>query len=143
LLTILASHLRTNPEAPAIEMGHRKLSYRELWQRAAALENRLGQAGVVAGDVVGVCLRPNIDRVTAFWATLRLGAVYLPLDPALPEQRLTYMLSDSSARVVIVNAASPALPNGAQHSYRVTFWMRIRYLIWKLQFPMRQASWPI
>lgn len=113
LLTILASHLRTNPEAPAIEMGHRKLSYRELWQRAAALENRLGQAGVVAGDVVGVCLRPNIDRVTAFWATLRLGAVYLPLDPALPEQRLTYMLSDSSARVVIVNAASPALPNGA------------------------------
>lgn len=113
LLNMVASHLRANPEAPAIEMGRRILSYQELWHRAASLEARLLRAGVIAGDVVGVYLRPNIDRVTAFLATLRLGAVYLPLDPALPEQRLIHMLTDSSARVVIVNAASPALPNSA------------------------------
>lgn len=113
LHTVVASHVRINPEAPAIEMGHRTLSYRELWQRAGALEARIRKAGVMPGDVVGVYLRQNIDRVAAFLATLRLGAVYLPLDPTLPEQRLAHILTDASARVVIVNAASPPLPDGA------------------------------
>lgn len=113
LLAVVADHLRRNPDAPAVEMGHRRLSYRELWQRAGALETRLRRAGVGAGDVVGVYLRPNVDRVSAFLATLRLGAVYLPLDPALPEQRLAQMLADAAARAVIVNAASPALPDSA------------------------------
>ncbi len=113
LLAVLAGHLGANAQAPAIEMGHRVLSYGELWQRAGALETRLRRAGVVAGDVVGVYLRPSIDRVAAFLATLRLGAVYLPLDPTLPEQRLAHMLCDAWARVVIVNAASPPLPDSA------------------------------
>lgn len=94
-------------------MGHRKLSYCELWQRAGALETRLVRAGVVAGDVVGVYLRPNVERVVAFLAALRVGAAYLPLDPTLPEKRLQQMLADAAARVIVVNAASPALPTGA------------------------------
>ncbi|MFK7958359.1 MAG: AMP-binding protein, partial [Lysobacterales bacterium] len=113
LLSVVMCHLRMNPDAPAIEMGHRSLSYRELWQRAGKLKTRLLKSGVETGNVVGVYLRPNIDRVATFVATLRLGAVYLPLDPALPEQRLANMIIDASASVIIVNAASPPLPDSA------------------------------
>lgn len=111
LLTLVAGHAARQPTAPAVEMGHRRLSYADLVLRADDLSSALAAAGVRAGDSVGVCLGRTVDRVTAFLAILRLGGVFVPLDPALPEERLRYMLETAGARTVVVNAASPALPD--------------------------------
>ncbi|WP_395541760.1 amino acid adenylation domain-containing protein [Neotabrizicola sp. sgz301269] len=110
LATLVARHARQIPAAPAVEMGHRVLSYAALLGRADALCRALRATGVAAGESVGVCLGRSMDRVTAFLACLQLGAVYVPLDPALPEERLAAMLAVAGMRRVIVNAASPALP---------------------------------
>ncbi|MFT4075776.1 MAG: amino acid adenylation domain-containing protein [Asticcacaulis sp.] len=111
LLHIIASHTAAYPEAPAVEMGHRCLTYSALLARTGDLSHALAVAGVREGDCVAVCLGRTIDRVTAFLAILQLGGVFLPLDPALPAERQKYMLENAGARVVVVNAASPALPD--------------------------------
>lgn len=111
LLALVAAHARRQPTAPAVEMGHRRLSYADLVLRTDDLASALAAAGVSAGDSVGVCLGRTVDRVSAFLAILRLGAVFVPLDPALPEERLRYMLETAGVRTVVVNAASPALPD--------------------------------
>lgn len=110
LLTLLGRHAARNPLAPALEMGNRRLSYADLLTRAADLALALDQAGVRRGDSVGVCLGRTIDRVVAFVASLQHGAVFVPLDPTLPGERLALMLQAADVRHVVVNAASPALP---------------------------------
>ncbi|WP_225027306.1 amino acid adenylation domain-containing protein, partial [Xinfangfangia pollutisoli] len=110
LLALVAGHAERQPMATAVEMGHRRLSYADLVLRSDDLSAALAAAGVRAGDSVGVCLGRSVDRVTAFLAILHLGAVFVPLDPALPEQRLRHMLTTAGVRRVVVNAASPALP---------------------------------
>lgn len=111
LLAMIADHAAAHPMAPAVEMGHRCLSYSDLIIRTGDLCEALTAAGVRAGDCVGVCLGRTIDRVTAFLAILQMGGVFLPLDPALPAERQGYMLENAGARVIVVNAASPALPD--------------------------------
>ena len=111
LLAIVADHAAAYPNAPAVEMGHRCLTYSDLVIRTGDLCEFLTASGVRAGDCVAVCLGRTIDRVTAFLAILQLGGIFLPLDPALPADRQGYMLENAGARVVIVNASSPALPD--------------------------------
>lgn len=111
LLTLIAENAARHPEAPAVEMGHRRLSYADLVLRAGDLASALEAKGVKDGDSVGVCLGRTVDRVTAFLAILQLGGVFVPLDPALPSERLEYMLENVGARTVVVNTASPALPD--------------------------------
>lgn len=102
----------STPEAIAVEMGQRQLSYSGLLSRSHDLSVMLSEKGVIAGQSVGVCLGRSIDRVVAFFATLRIGAVYVPLDPELPAARLELMLQDAAVKVVVVNAVSPPLRPG-------------------------------
>ncbi len=111
LMTLVAGHVARHPAAPAVEMGHRSLSYADLVLRVDDLSSSLAKAGVREGDQVGVCLGRTVDRAAAFLAILQLGGVFVPLDPSLPAERLRYMVENAGVRAVIVNAASPALPD--------------------------------
>ena len=110
IIARIRAHAEAYPDAPAVEVGGHCLSYSALLNRAAQISYALATRGIGVGDVVAVCLGRGTDRVAAFIAILSIGAVYLPLDPALPAERHGFMLSDSGARAVLVNAASPALP---------------------------------
>jgi UDP-N-acetylmuramate--L-alanine ligase len=109
LLTIISGHAARHPEAAAIQQGRKHLTYREILTRVEHLCALLSRAGVVPGSAVGVCLGQTTDRVTAFLSILRLGGIYVPLDPTLPDERLGYMIDVANVRTVVVNASSPAL----------------------------------
>ena len=86
--------------------GTRALTYGALLERAGRLAGFLREAGVGAESVVGLCLEPGPELVTAMLATWLAGAAYLPLDPAFPAGRLAFMLADSRASVVVGTAAA-------------------------------------
>ena len=77
------------------------LTYRELDQRANQLAHALMDRGVRRGETVGVCMDRSADLVLSFVAILKAGAVYLPLDPNYPPDRLAFMVADSRTRVVL------------------------------------------
>ena len=91
-LITLASTL--SPEAVAIEAPCGALTYGALEARVGAMSTRLQADGVVPGALVAVCLPRSMDQIVATLAAWRLGAAYLPLDPAWPEARLAALVAD-------------------------------------------------
>ncbi|MFL6289971.1 MAG: amino acid adenylation domain-containing protein, partial [Thermoanaerobaculia bacterium] len=98
LLSLIDSH---DPEAVALSMGDRELTYGELDRESDLLARSLRGMGVGPEVVVGVCLERSPELVVAMLAVWKAGGAYLPLDPALPEERRAYILEDSGARAVI------------------------------------------
>ena len=89
------------PTAPAVVGEESVLTFAELWDRSCAVAAALTDAGVRRGSTVGVCLERSADLVVAVLGTQLAGAAYLPLEPSLPEARLSFMVADAGAEVVI------------------------------------------
>src|SRR5262249_56462356 len=60
--------------------------------------------GVGAESVVGVCLERSLELVVALIAILKAGGAYLPLDPGYPRERLSFMLADAGAAVLLTQS---------------------------------------
>ena len=92
-----------NPGAPALEHEGRMLTYAELNARANQLarfiRNHPGEGAEL--PLVGIFLERSIDLIVAVLAVHKAGAAYLPLDPTYPTARLSLMLEDSGAGVLL------------------------------------------
>src|SRR5258708_31834532 len=81
------------------------MSYSDLEKRSNQLSHFLRSVGVGSGDLVGIYLDRSLSMVIAALAIIKTGGGYLPLQPGLPRERLTYMLQDAQAPVVITRPA--------------------------------------
>jgi amino acid adenylation domain-containing protein len=81
--------------------GPRQISYRELNRRANELAHWLRRQGLGRADRVGVLGERGIELLTTLLATLKAGCVYVPLDPAHPDARLSTILADSGLRMIV------------------------------------------
>ncbi|CUS39185.1 non-ribosomal peptide synthetase [Candidatus Nitrospira nitrificans] len=97
---------RKRPEATAVVYEERSLTYGELDARADRLARYLQKCGVGPDARVGLCVERSLDLIVGLLGVLKAGGAYVALDPKLPKERLAYMLSDSGARVVLMQAAS-------------------------------------
>lgn len=77
------------------------LSYQVLHQRSESLALYLQSLGLRPQAPVALCLERGVDMVIALLAVLKAGSPYLPLDPELPKERLSFMLEDSAAQFVL------------------------------------------
>lgn len=93
------------PTAPALLFRGKETSYRDLERSANRLAHHLRDRGIGRGSVVGICLERSPDLVVSLLAVLKAGAAYMPLDPLYPTERLTFMLEDSAASLLISQAA--------------------------------------
>lgn len=96
------------PDAIALVGDEGELSYLALNEGANRFARYLRNIGVGVGDRVALCLDRSFDMVTAIYAVAKTGAAYVPLDPALPEGRLAYMLDDAQPVVVITETTHEA-----------------------------------
>jgi non-ribosomal peptide synthetase component F len=61
--------------------------------------------------LIGLCLDRSIELVVGLLGILKAGGTYVPLDPSYPEERLTFMLKDTSAPVLLTQQnIKPQLP---------------------------------
>lgn len=89
------------------ETGER-LSYGALAAQVAAFAAALAELGIGRGHAVAVML-PNVPAFPITWLALaRLGAVMVPVNTASTPRELAYVLEDSQARLLVIDAA--ALP---------------------------------
>jgi amino acid adenylation domain-containing protein len=89
------------PEAVAVSAGAERLTYGELNRRANQLARRLRAHGAAPGSRVGVLLERTPEMLVGLLGALKAGAAYVPLDPSYPEARLSFMLEDSGAGVLL------------------------------------------
>ncbi|MFJ3084594.1 amino acid adenylation domain-containing protein [Streptomyces halstedii] len=108
---LLAERAAQDADRTAIRFGDRSLTYAELHARANRLAHRLRELGVRPDAVVGVHMRRSPELVIALLAVLKAHGTYLPLDPGYPADRLSFMLADSAARIVLVDAEDGTVPD--------------------------------
>ena len=99
--TLLASRASVLPEKMALEFESRHWTYAALDEVSTLLAQAAAQRGVNKGDRIAV-ISPNTDlSVIVFLAAAKLGALFVPLNPAATDEDLHYMLSHSGASVVV------------------------------------------
>ena len=102
-----------DPAAPALlsavpgQMG--LWSRRELEQRIEAWARRLRECGIGAGDSVAVLLPRGPALVSAWLSLQRLGAAFVPLDPAYPAARQQLILNDAAVVALLSDAEQAEL----------------------------------
>ncbi len=101
---LIARRARELPDRVAVSFGDAALSYGALNSRANRLARHLQSAGVGPDVTVGLCVGRSIDMLVAILAVLKAGGAYVPLDPDQPTERLSSILADVSARLIITES---------------------------------------
>jgi amino acid adenylation domain-containing protein len=90
------------PDAFALFFEDETLTYGELNARANQLAHYLmSRAAVAPETVVGICMERSLEMVIALLGIMKAGGAYLPLEPEYPKERLSYMLRDARAAVIL------------------------------------------
>jgi amino acid adenylation domain-containing protein len=95
------------PDAPAIVEDDRVTSFRELFEQAAALASRFVEGGVEKQDRIALILPKTTDAIISVFASLFAGAIYVPIHPQWPRERIEAVLEDCAARLVIEGDSYP------------------------------------
>ena len=106
----------TTPSLSALRFGDTELSYYQLDRSANALAHELRNAGLEPGQLAGLCMERSLEMVVALLAVLKAGAGYVPIDPAYPADRISFMLQDTRVPVVLTqrHLESKLPPSGAR-----------------------------
>lgn len=101
---LFEAQVRRTPDAVAVICGSRRLSYRELDDRANQVAHYLRQRGVKPDVLVGLCLPRGADFLVLILGVLKSGGAYVPLDPDYPEARLQLMIERARMALLITSA---------------------------------------
>ncbi|WP_167285024.1 non-ribosomal peptide synthetase [Marilutibacter alkalisoli] len=98
---LLAAEATRSADRIALRHGAAVVDYASLHARAGRIAACLQARGVSADKRVGICLDRGIDLVAGMLAVMKLGAAYVPLDPAYPPDRLRFMVEDAGLALVV------------------------------------------
>ena len=101
LQQLLEKSARLYPEQTAVIHKNNAITYQELQTVSSQLAHRLISAGIHKGDRVGIYLKKSIPAIIAIFGILKAGAVYVPLDPAAPRQRITLIIANAKIETLI------------------------------------------
>ncbi|MBO9204716.1 MULTISPECIES: non-ribosomal peptide synthetase, partial [Niastella] len=104
VLTLFEEQVNKIPDALAIIAGPEQISYKRLDQAAGRLAAYLRYKGIGKESMVAICIDRSAGLLVAMLATWKAGAAYVPIDPQYPAERIGYMLHNSAAAAVIVEA---------------------------------------
>ncbi|BFH69597.1 non-ribosomal peptide synthetase [Paenibacillus dendritiformis] len=91
------------PNNVALKWNEAVWTYRELNAYANRLARHLLQSGAEPGQFIGLCMYRSPYLIAGILAILKAGCAYVPLDPAYPEERIRWMLSDSGCALLLVD----------------------------------------
>ncbi|MFD6199707.1 amino acid adenylation domain-containing protein [Mycobacteriaceae bacterium NPDC060252] len=100
LVDILQDAARETPDALAVVSDDEELTYEALHRRANRVARWLIAQGVGTEDVIALRMSTSVEFIVAMFAVLKSGAAYMPIDPALPDDRIEYLVTDARPRIV-------------------------------------------
>lgn len=104
---LIAERATIAPNRTAVVFENQTLTYAELEAKASQLAQWLHALGVKPEARVAICLEPSIEMIVGILGILKAGAAYVPLDPAYPPDRISFMLEDAHAKVLLIRGEIP------------------------------------
>ncbi|MGG4218359.1 amino acid adenylation domain-containing protein [Paenibacillus jamilae] len=95
------------------------LTYRELNEQANQLARFLKSRGVGQERIVGIMARHSFELIISILAVLKSGGAYLPIDPHYPADRISFMLEDSGAALLLTDAPLDGNISFSGEAYRM------------------------
>ncbi|MBG1271671.1 non-ribosomal peptide synthetase [Nostoc sp. WHI] len=124
---LFEAQVEETPDAIALVFGDEKLSYKELNRHSNQLAHYLKKIGIKTESLVGVCVErssfaqrleektlpeASLEMIIAILGIFKAGGAYLPLDPSLPQERLSFMLEDAKISVLLTHFSLAPLFKG-------------------------------
>jgi crotonobetaine/carnitine-CoA ligase len=104
VLSLLARRLDTDPDSEYLDVCGTTLTAADVADASARLASALHTLGVHAGDRVATLIENSAEAALAWWGIVHAGAVAVPINTAYKGEYLRHQLTDSGARVLIVEA---------------------------------------
>ncbi|MCY9264016.1 amino acid adenylation domain-containing protein [Bacillus haynesii] len=104
IASLFEKQAMATPDQIAAVMNERRLSYRELDEKAEQTAAMLNENGVGSGQVVGLMTERSLDILVGILGILKAGGAYLPIDPDYPAERVRFMLDDSGAKLLLTQS---------------------------------------
>lgn len=102
------------PTKTAIEFQNQHITYKELEDQSNRFAAFLKHKNFTKGDRIGLLMPRSADMVIGLLGIVKSGLTYIPIDPALPQDRIQYMLTDASAKAIVTSTALEAFPIAAE-----------------------------
>jgi amino acid adenylation domain-containing protein/non-ribosomal peptide synthase protein (TIGR01720 family) len=106
IAALFQEQVAKTPGATAIISGRQQLSYKELNERSNQLAHYLQKKGLKPGTLVPICIERSVEMMVGILGILKAGAAYVPIDPDYPQDRISYMLEDTGATLVLSSSDS-------------------------------------
>ncbi|PSB01238.1 non-ribosomal peptide synthetase [Merismopedia glauca] len=98
---LFAKQVELTPDVVAVVCGVERVTYAQLNQKADLIAAYLYSLGVGTESLVGVYLERSIEAIASILGILKAGGAYVPLDPSHPEARISLILEDTQAPVIL------------------------------------------
>ena len=102
---IFERQVNRSADAIALCFQSQQLTYQEVNARANQLSHRLRSLGVGPEKLVGIYMEHSVEVVLAILGVLKAGGAYVPIDPSYPEERVTFILNDAQASILLTQSS--------------------------------------
>ncbi|WP_410771119.1 non-ribosomal peptide synthetase [Fontibacillus sp. BL9] len=104
------------PDRCCLEFGETRLSYGEVNERANRLARYLKDKGAGPEQLIGIFLERSPDLIVSILAVLKSGAAYVPINTALPEERIAHMVEGAKLKLILSTARLESKMNAVRQS---------------------------
>ena len=98
---VLEKVFMTNADKPSLFLADGTWSYRDLVDTVNGIASVLDQQGIKKGDRLVVQVEKSAENLALYLASLRMGAVYVPLNTAYTARELDYFIEDSEPALFV------------------------------------------
>lgn len=116
-IEVFQRRVAQTPHAPAVIFDGAQTSYTALNEEANRLAHRLRELGVGPETRVGILVDRSPRLPAAILGVLKAGGVFVPLDPGYPPERISYMLADADAQVLVTEQQQLAALAAAEQGF--------------------------
>jgi len=100
---LFEEQVKLTPNNIAIKFKNTSLTYEELNKKSNQVANFLRNMGIKANDVIAIRLNKSLEMIIGILGILKAGGCYLPIDLSYPQERVSFMLKDSRAKIFLTN----------------------------------------
>ncbi|MBE7174330.1 MAG: amino acid adenylation domain-containing protein [Williamsia sp.] len=100
-IDLFEAQVTKTPHAIACLFEEEHLTYQQLSDLSTQLAHVLHSKGVKEETLVPICIERSLNMIVAVLGVLKSGAAYVPVDPLYPAERISYMLEDTGAKIVV------------------------------------------
>lgn len=103
--------VNSNPNNIAVRINNKFITYKELDNKANILASALLANGCKKGDYIGIISIKSIEMIISIIAVIKIGGIYIPIDPYYPQKRIEYIISDANIHLALVYGYNDKIAN--------------------------------